>query len=241
MSRKPKLIHLTHHTCLAMGLEVDSVVGRLYEPQQEYRRSRYDQAYGDHARDPALFGHLHCHHGSRTSLLTTDLDAVTCQRCLEGVANDSRERLFEKASSREIFDHDRRYYEKRAEAWCDDNELKMRAWLSCCRHVGAPCPRSKREAIRRLRAARADYVLASVKLATFTFLEPRHVERLTKAIEKMEPADRKLMRGAMERAKEADALIAKATRITDSIEQLAKQAAKRVKSHAVVELPAGAA
>lgn len=241
--RNPKLVHFTHHSCLANGIGIEGLHERLYEPDGQYPRSKHETTYGSHARHLAAFGHLHCRYGSRSSLLTTDLDAVTCTTCLAGVAGESRERLFEKASRRGIGDVDRRFYEKCAEAWCDDDELRMRAWLICCRHVGAPCPVSRRQAIRRLRAERARLAYRDVRSAVVghTFYAAlKSTKGLAKVLEKMDPSDRKLMRDALSRAKRADALLDKVVEINKSIESIAKHAAKHIASHAVIELPASA-
>lgn len=237
MKRKPKLVHLTNHSCLANGLKPHET---SYLSPSGYRKDKFEDAYGHYARHPASFGR-HCRYGSWTSLLTMDLDAVTCTDCRESVVADSRDRLFENASRRGTLESDKRYYEQRAEAWCDEDELKVRAWLVCCRHVGAPCPVSRREAIKRLRAERAREVYQSVRSAvvsgSFLTAAMMTTNSLTKALEKMPPDDRKLLRGVLGHAKKADTLIAKAAKINDSIEALAVEAAKRIRSHAVIELP----
>lgn len=244
MKRQPKLVHLTHHSCLANELGVDGVYERMYDESNErYRKDRYQQAYGDYARHLASWGHLHCRYASKTSLLTTELADVTCTTCLRAVENESRESLFDCASRPGIVDSDKRWYEKRAEAWCPDEELRIRAWIICCRHVGAPCPVSRQQAVKHIREARAKAAEWNVKLAvlsTFSWMG-ESAERLEKALAKVHPADRKLLHGVIEQARRADALAKKSAAIHKSIEQLAERAAKRIRRSAVVEFPTRAA
>ncbi len=237
--RKPKLVHLTHHACLANGLGLDTLYDRLYDESAErYHKDRYEAAYGTYARRPASTGHLHCRYSGKTSLLTTELAEVTCSTCLHGVERESREYLFEKASSRGILDSDRRWYEKCAEAWCDDKELKFRAWLVCCRHVGAPCPMSRSEAITRMRQARSDVLFHGVRSATlFWTLNPNVTKSLTDALAKVDPEDRKLMQATIAQAKQIDSLLSKVRKLSTSIEHAAAKAAKRIAKHASVGLP----
>lgn len=232
--RKPKLVHLTHHSCLANGLKAIelSPIGA-----NGYRTDRFADAFGRYARHPASFGHLNCRYGSHTSLLTLNLDDVTCPKCLNGIASESPERLLD-ASEQCRIDSDREWYEKRAENWCDEHELKLRTWLVCCRHSGAPAPAPRRQVIKRLREARATVAYNTVRIATLGRIwagAAQSAEAVEKALDKLEPSDRKLMRGIVAKAKKADALLAKVVKLGDSMDAIAKRAASQIRKTAVVE------
>jgi hypothetical protein len=232
--RKPKLVHLTHHSCIANGLKPIDMSTKTSGYSSDLNRD----TYGHYAPHLAGYGHLHCRWSNRNSLVSTDLDAVTCATCLAGLAAETPERLLENA---ETCHHasDSRWYEKRAEHWCDHKELKVRAWMLCCRHVGAPCPLSRRQIIKRLREARASVAYNSVRGANWgrTWIKASLSSMdLEKALEKIDPADRKLMRGVIREAKRADALLAKVAQISESIDVIARRAATQIRKGATVTL-----
>ena len=239
-TRKPKLVHFTHHACLvhrdAIGL--DEQFRQPGTPRAEYTSwcADYSRRYNDAPRPE--WEACHFARDATHPLLTSDRSEVTCPHCIAKLKSESLETLQLRAT--ECHPRDRDWYMRRVASWVDDRELTARAWIVCCRRYGAPCPVASREALRRLRDDRArafrESTVSIFGAALVGMLQ--RADGLAKALEKMDPADRKLMHGTVERARKADALIAKAAKINESIDATVKQAAKRIAASAVISLPA---
>jgi hypothetical protein len=125
--------------------------------------------------------------------------------------------------------------------WADDRELTTRAWLTCCKDHGAPWPYSEQERIASERWYRA----VRVRQATVMFVivtpygPPSSVAGdLAERFAELDAGDRALFAPAIADARRADELLTEASRLLASINTFAEDLAARIRSRALVSLPA---
>lgn len=120
-------IHFTEHSCVAStGQHPDKP------------RVSYEREYGGDSRPPESCACYRGFKGFKGNValrrFTTDRDAVTCRSCLRVMRLNSRE-----AWAAHIAQHGPEYSWRE---WLEHGEALRRAWMICCRHVGAPSPMS---------------------------------------------------------------------------------------------------
>ena len=109
-------IHFTHHLCR----QLDGAVAR---PDNDTNETDPHRRW-PHERAPEFHIPTSCwsRNGRRnTGCFTTEERLVTCRHCIRFIAREHAHR-------------------DRFKPWPDTGELVRRAWLTCCRDRGAPCP-----------------------------------------------------------------------------------------------------
>lgn len=133
---KARIVHHTHHLCREMGIG-----SREVKPDYSMMIG-----YREHS-EPRFFAPCH---DSRSCRWSTDWAAVTCRKCPSIAASRAQSEItpgyFGRSLNLGIEAADRTAYERVAP---DDHQTWL-AWLACCRHVGAPSPRSPKHTARAL-------------------------------------------------------------------------------------------
>jgi hypothetical protein len=129
VAKRESFVHFTHHTCVVTGQ------WRTASEAEIRARDPLDIS----GRNPSLSV---CRYWIRVSkhkagAWTIDPAAVTCSACRSGLAAES-EASWNARSACAVMLQDRQYYSN----WRSDRDLITCAWLSCCRHRGAPWPYS---------------------------------------------------------------------------------------------------
>ncbi len=161
MARRATPVHYTHHQCIAFGL--NELVPRPSPPGRRQERNpmdpdgnrwgawvnaiekKYIDAFIDNPviREYPGMGNLadrpHVSFCARRWLfkapnVTTEQSAVTCEDCIESVRENQTPTRHRTAKPQTI----------------DNETLTFRAWLICCRELGAPSPFSGEDTAREL-------------------------------------------------------------------------------------------
>ena len=239
-SRRSEIVHFTHHMCMQLGLckRGEVYANRFRSKQNPYGR---DPLYR-HGRNPDLIAGTFC--PGKQRLASMNPAEVTCRRCIDAIAGDTKEAWEARArhaAERDpatVRDSNVRLYSN----WVDDRQLTIEAWLTCCKDFGAPWPFDERERIESERWYRAVSMRKTMGVATLvvtgqTRMPDSVADDLAARISKLEPADRTLIHPVLADARRLDELLAEAQRLFASIETRVNGAATHIRSRGLVALP----
>lgn len=222
-------IHFTHHACRVVGADPAPVLG--------HREPLYV-----HGRNPRISA---CWRARNALEFTTDTRSVTCACCVQWLADESEEAWQTKAREAEAKSDPTGVHASNARFWsnwADDQELAMRAWWQCCRHVNAPWPFSNQERIDAERRFSA-FVLRSEfrALGSVVALFDRGVRsgvatKAAAALAALDPAHRALMTPALDHARRADEALDEAARHLAALRAHAENVSTRVLSRGLVAI-----
>lgn len=169
-SRRPELVHFTHHVCMQLG---------LCRPGDAYAncfRSKHNPNGANplyrHGRNPDLLAGSAC--PGKKRLASLNPTEVTCRKCRDAMAGDTKEAWKERAQRAAscdpvtVCDSNVRFYSN----WIDDRQLTIEAWLTCCKDFGAPWPFDEVERIESERWYRAVCMAKVMGDATFIVIGP---------------------------------------------------------------------
>jgi hypothetical protein len=238
-------VHFTHHLCL---VHTGQMPFRIVEGEKQLLSSYEDhqRLFGRGTPTPSLGSCQYTSGRSKARIrYTTNRAEATCSGCKTPKWHDWQplDRIKERAA--ECHENDRRYYEQCIRDWVSEDEVIARAWMLCCRHAGVPAPFSLDEQMRRdrqMRALQASQAISSAMPLLPVFLRASARQSVESAIreriEKLEPTDQALMGRVLERARAADVMLGDLERELASIADDADQIATRIRSAALVSVPA---
>jgi hypothetical protein len=240
-SRRSEIVHFTHHVCMQLGVckRGEAYANRFLSEQNPYGESPLYR----HGRNPDLIAGICCPGKKRRASMNPT--EVTCQRCRDAMAKDTREAWAARARHAAecdpvtVRDSNVRLYSN----WVGDHQLTIEAWLTCCKDFGAPWPFSERERVDSERWYRAVSMRKTMDVASLVLIgvnkkRPDSVAGdLAARIAKLDPADRTLIHPVLADARRLDELLAEAQRLLTSIEARVTSAATHIRSRALVALP----
>jgi len=197
-----------------------------------------------HGRNPDLLAGSAC--PGKKRLASLNPTEVTCRKCRDAMAGDTKEAWKERArraascDPATVRDSNVRFYSN----WIDNRQLTIEAWLTCCKDFGAPWPFDEVERIESERGYRAVCMAKVMGEATFIVIGPTKVpdsvaEDLAQKATRLDPADRTLIDPMLADARCLDEILADAQRLLASIEARVARAAAHIRARALVALPSG--
>lgn len=237
-------VHFTHHLCLVHGEMPFRIIDGERRPYSSYEDHQKLFGRGTPTPDLGVCQYTIGRNKNRIRYTTNRAEA-TCSACKTPSWNEWQPLEKIKQRAAECSDRDRTYYQQQIRDWVPEEEVIARAWLLCCRHAGVAAPFSAAEQMRRerqMRALQASQAINSALPMLPLFLRAsaqQSVEStLRERIAKLDPGDQALMARVIERARAADVMLDDLERELSAIHEDAVQIATRIRSNALLPVPA---